>query len=498
MPRPKPNKLHDELDALLDGRPVELTDELAPLVEAADALRAELAAFQLDPEVADRHLERVLERPGTVVQLPVRRQPSGWDVRRRVVAVALAAALVLAPATMASAAALPGQAMYPFKRAIEQLRIASVQWSPAREAGERTRVADERLDELEEPDRAEDVQPARPTPSRPEAAVVAAQVAVAEAARRASPSPRWPPEARPVETAAARSSCVVAVALRPPRRRSVSDAPARPSRPPWRSPGGAAAGPDPADRRRPPTAPAQGVRAKGPPSDPGGPARSPRPPSRRRRPTRRSPPTTTPTTTPPDRPRRPSPTEPTTTERAGDPGVGWGGRRGAGAAGQGPGRGRGAHRPRPPRPPPRRRYPGAAPGPDPREGHAGRARRRCRRRQVPARAAARARPRRPAGGRQHRRRPAHARPGGLARPGLGRLHPGRAGRRGARLGPGRRDLERPRGAGAAGRARLVRPRRPRHRHPPAADPAAGRGRQPVGGDGRAVPPPRRAGAAGCP
>jgi Domain of unknown function (DUF5667) len=148
MPRPKPNKLHDELDALLDGRPVELTDELAPLAEAADALRAELAAHQLDPEVADRHLERVLHGSATVVPLPVRGQPSGWDLRRRVAAVVLAAALVLAPATMASAAALPGQPMYPFKRAIEELRIASVQWSPSREATERTRVADARLGEL--------------------------------------------------------------------------------------------------------------------------------------------------------------------------------------------------------------------------------------------------------------------------------------------------------------------------------------------------------------
>jgi hypothetical protein len=148
MHRPKPNKLHDELDALLDGRPVELTDELAPLVEAADVLRIELAAYRLDPRVADRHLERVLERPGTVVRLPVR-PAGGWDVRRRVVAVALAAALVLAPATIASAAALPGQAMYPFKLAIEQVRIASVQWSSTREASERTRVADERLEEVE-------------------------------------------------------------------------------------------------------------------------------------------------------------------------------------------------------------------------------------------------------------------------------------------------------------------------------------------------------------
>ena len=146
--RPRPNKLHDELDALLDGRPVELTDELAPLAEAAETLRAELATYQLDPGVADHHLERVLEGAGTVVQLPVRGPAGDWEVRRRVVAVALAAALVLAPATIASAAALPGQAMYPFKLAIEQLRIASVQWSSTREAGERTRVADTRLSEL--------------------------------------------------------------------------------------------------------------------------------------------------------------------------------------------------------------------------------------------------------------------------------------------------------------------------------------------------------------
>jgi hypothetical protein len=51
---------------------------------------------------------------------------------------------------MASAAALPGQAMYPLKLAIEQLRLASVQWSPAREACERIQAADERLEELDQ------------------------------------------------------------------------------------------------------------------------------------------------------------------------------------------------------------------------------------------------------------------------------------------------------------------------------------------------------------
>jgi hypothetical protein len=187
MPRPKPNRLHDELDALIDGRPVELTEELAPLVETADALRAELASLELDPAVADRHLERILHGSATVVRLPARLQPGGWDVRRRVVAVALAATLVLAPATLASAAALPGQAMYPFKLAIEQLRIASVQWSPAREAGERTRVADERLNEVEDLVRLKMFNQLPSALASLERAVVAAQVAVKEAAREGEP-----------------------------------------------------------------------------------------------------------------------------------------------------------------------------------------------------------------------------------------------------------------------------------------------------------------------
>ena len=151
-------------------------------MEAADSLRAELASYELDPGVADRHLERVLEGSGTVVQLPVRQPVGGWDVRRRVVAVALAAALVLAPATIASAAALPGQAMYPFKLAIEQVRIASVQWSPGREADERTRVAGKRLDEVESLVSLRMFNQLPNALKALEQAVVAAQVAVAEAA----------------------------------------------------------------------------------------------------------------------------------------------------------------------------------------------------------------------------------------------------------------------------------------------------------------------------
>jgi hypothetical protein len=189
MPGPKPNKLHDELDALLDGRPVELTDELAPLAEAADELRMELAGLRLDPEVADRHLERVLHGSAPVVQLPVRGRASGWELRRRVVAVALAAALVLAPATIASAAALPGQAMYPFKLAIEQVRIASVQWSPPREAGERTRVAQERLEELNRLVELRMFNQIATAVSALDKAVIDAQAAVREAGQEGQPVP---------------------------------------------------------------------------------------------------------------------------------------------------------------------------------------------------------------------------------------------------------------------------------------------------------------------
>jgi hypothetical protein len=304
MPRPKPNKLHDELDALLDGRPVELTDELAPLVEAADALRAELAALQLDPAVADRHLERVLQGTARVVQLPPRRQANGWDLRRRVAAVALAAALVLAPATMASAAALPGQAMYPFKLAIEQLRIASVQWSPSREAGERTRVADERLDEVQ------DLINLKMFSQLPNAltafgkAVAAAQVAVEEAAKEGEPVPAVAARLNRVEAIGVQvvrhvqiDAATGAVNASDGTREAIQAAAAQTQTVlPDRSPGGPTPTTSPADPGSDPTNPTQ------PPTDPTPP------------PTTQAPPPTT-STTPPT-----TSTTPPTTESTATPG----------------------------------------------------------------------------------------------------------------------------------------------------------------------------------
>jgi hypothetical protein len=181
----RPNQAHDRLDALLDGRPGEVTDDLAPLLAAAEALRAELADFELDPEVVDRHIEQALDRPATVVTLPVRKVGgSGSVLRRQLVAVGLAAALVIVPATAASAAsssALPGQALYPVKLAVEQFRLATVQWSPTREAQERAKVAAERLKEL---NRLIELEMYRQVPPAIRAltnAVVAANVAVREA-----------------------------------------------------------------------------------------------------------------------------------------------------------------------------------------------------------------------------------------------------------------------------------------------------------------------------
>jgi hypothetical protein len=138
----------DKLDAALDGRLVEVDDDLAPLVETAASLRAALSGVELDPEAAERHLGMVLDREATVVALPTRpqRQASQW--RRQVAAVALAAALTVVPAAMASASALPGQALYPVKLTVEQLQLTAVSWSSTREANERIKITHNRLDEL--------------------------------------------------------------------------------------------------------------------------------------------------------------------------------------------------------------------------------------------------------------------------------------------------------------------------------------------------------------
>ena len=142
------NQPSDKLDATLDGRPVKVDDDLAPLIKTAARLRAALEAIELDPHAAERHLGMVLDSEAKVVPLPTPQRPQASWWRRRVAAVALAAALTVLPATMASASALPGQALYPVKLAVEQLRVTAVSWSSTREANQRIKITGNRLDEL--------------------------------------------------------------------------------------------------------------------------------------------------------------------------------------------------------------------------------------------------------------------------------------------------------------------------------------------------------------
>jgi hypothetical protein len=179
--------LDDELDALLDAPPGEsrlhVSAELAPLVAVAAALRAELATVVPDPGVARRQISHAIGMPrlarsqlagnghggsgwgiGTDAASRSRRQgdpsvprmadwrdaakPGPSRLRRRVAAIALAAALLLIPATIASGRSLPGQPLYPVKLSVEDVRLAALAWSPGGTARERLRIADVRLDEL--------------------------------------------------------------------------------------------------------------------------------------------------------------------------------------------------------------------------------------------------------------------------------------------------------------------------------------------------------------
>ncbi len=174
----RPLSLDDELDALLDAPPGDsgrVSAELRPLVAVATALRAELATVVVDPGVARRHLSHAIGMPrlaplqlagaghhssgnGSVLRIgtdvPLRpaarptSKPEPSPLRRRVAAIALAAALLLIPATILSGRSLPGQPLYPVKLSVEEVRLTALGWSPAGAASERLRIADVRLHEL--------------------------------------------------------------------------------------------------------------------------------------------------------------------------------------------------------------------------------------------------------------------------------------------------------------------------------------------------------------
>jgi hypothetical protein len=138
----RPARADEELDVVLDGHRHLFASELGPAVEAARMLGAELREIQIPPEVAEQHIAMALARAR---QTAVRAR---WrTVRRTVVAMVAAAALVVGPAALAAGAALPGEPLYPLKRSIEAADLAFA-FSPASEARAHTRIAAARLSEL--------------------------------------------------------------------------------------------------------------------------------------------------------------------------------------------------------------------------------------------------------------------------------------------------------------------------------------------------------------
>ncbi|HEX9343961.1 MAG TPA: DUF5667 domain-containing protein [Actinomycetota bacterium] len=180
---PRHEDLDDRLDALLDGHEAVVSHEMAPLLDAAAALRASVAPLRLDPATARRHLREALAGPGASpsrsharAAAPLGPDPAlgpALDTKtsrvsrtrhsrsrpasrrssrrplRRLATLALAAALVLVPLVLFAGGALPGNPLYQVKLATEQIHLTTVAWSPPRVADLRTQLAGTRLDELE-------------------------------------------------------------------------------------------------------------------------------------------------------------------------------------------------------------------------------------------------------------------------------------------------------------------------------------------------------------
>jgi Domain of unknown function (DUF5667) len=117
------------------------------MVATARLLKDALGAHELPPEVAARHIQRALT--------PAKHRPTRRRSRSRArvaVTVLLAATLLVSMTAMtavASANALPGQLLYPAKRATEQVRLALAA-SPSDRAEIRLDLAQTRLAELRE------------------------------------------------------------------------------------------------------------------------------------------------------------------------------------------------------------------------------------------------------------------------------------------------------------------------------------------------------------
>lgn len=143
-------KAPDVLDRVLAGEPVQASPEVRELARLAGILQGTWEAAPA-AEATARGRAAALEAFGDAAALPtmpiVPARPT--RARRLVARMALAASLVIglpAAAWAASEDALPGELMYPVKRAFEEVRLA-LAGSPADEAEVLLGIAAERLGE---------------------------------------------------------------------------------------------------------------------------------------------------------------------------------------------------------------------------------------------------------------------------------------------------------------------------------------------------------------
>jgi predicted transcriptional regulator len=142
--RHRSDELDRALDRVVEGAPAGFGARLEPLLAVAAAVRAALQV-EVPVALAERHLAALSD----VEIAPVRQR---WSRRKRAAVVLLAAALALGTMVETAAAssnALPGELLYPVKRAIEAVDLA-IHRSPASRAELHLKFARRRLQELNE------------------------------------------------------------------------------------------------------------------------------------------------------------------------------------------------------------------------------------------------------------------------------------------------------------------------------------------------------------
>ncbi len=135
---------HDALDAALDrvvrGEPAHAPEGLEPLLQTARAARKAFAV-EVPDEVASAHIATL-----TGVATLERRRPR-HRVALVLIAAAITAILLGGAAVSASASALPGEILYPVKRAVERIELI-IHHDPASQTRLHLQFAQRRLTEL--------------------------------------------------------------------------------------------------------------------------------------------------------------------------------------------------------------------------------------------------------------------------------------------------------------------------------------------------------------